>query len=234
MKEAIKPKSWCDSPYYVREISDLYKVGSRVDAWREFLLSEKIEVLRSMGMSVCSFNQHSLFENLIIMLNCTEEVAVAGVESIMRPGFECHVEFHRQSIHDVRAWAKLPLDLFADAQGFSEWKEWNEGGFQSDVLKFNLMPCFQIGIKKEWVVSANCFTFSHKIKVDKKSWPNEKKRFAQVAFNHPHLDRRFEGNQHVSSGVFPVDRKIAVIREELMAQAMIVCAEQAVTVCEEG
>ena len=92
----------------------------------------------------------------------------------------------------------------------------------------------QVGIKKTWVVSANCFTFSHKIKVDKKSWSEIKKRFAQVAFNHPHLDRRFEGNQHVSDGIFPVDRDIADIREELMAQAMVVCAKHSVTVQEEG
>jgi hypothetical protein len=232
MKEAIKPKDWCNSPYYVRDLADLYKVGSRVDAWREFLLSKKVDILRGLGMSVCSFNQHSMFENLIIMLDCTEDEAIAGVKSIMRAEFDRDVEFRRLSIHDIRAWAQLPLSCFADAQGFNDWTEWSDGGYQSDVLKFNLMPCFQIGIKKEWIVSADCFSFSHKIKVDKKHWPVEKKRFAQISFNHPHLDRRFEGNQHVSSGYFPVDKNIALIREELMEQAMVVCAKQGVVVQE--
>ncbi len=233
MKEAIKPKNWCNSPYYVREISDLYRVGSRVDAWREFLLSEKIEVLRGLNMSVCSFNQYSMFDSLIIMLDCSEESAISGIRSILRPGYEQEIEFHRESIHDVRAWAYLPLSCFADAQGFSE-RNPDDKLWQHDILKTNPMPQFQVGIKKEWIVSADCFAFSHKIKVDKKSWPVEKKRFAQVSFNHPHLDRRFEENQHVSDGMFPVDRDIAVIREELMAQAMVVCAKQAVKVQEEG
>lgn len=233
MKEAIEPKSWCDSPYYVREISDLYKVGSRVDAWREFLLSEKIEVLRSLKMSVCSFNQHSMFDSLIIMLDCTEESAVTGIRSIMRQDHEQEIEFRRKSIHDMRAWAYLPLGCFADAQGFGEWAK-DKDIWQHDILKFNPMPYFQVGINKEWVVSADCFSFAHKIKVDKKHWPVEKKRYAQISFNHPHLDRRFEGNQHVSSGIFPVDRGITAIREELMAQAMALCAKQAVTVQEEG
>ena len=35
MKEAITTKNWCDSPYYMRDLNDLYKVGSRVDAVRE-------------------------------------------------------------------------------------------------------------------------------------------------------------------------------------------------------
>jgi hypothetical protein len=233
MKEAIKPQGWCDSPYYVRDISDLYKVGSRVDAWRDFLLSEKIEVLRGLGMSVCSFNQYSMFDSLIIMLDCSEGSAISGILSIMRSGNEREIEFHRSSIHDVRAWAHFPLSCFADAQGFNEWVRDKEL-YQSDILKFNPMPNFQVGIKKEWVVSADCFTFSHKIKVDKKSWPYEKKRFAQVSFNHPHLDRRFEGNQHVSSGSFPVDRDIALVREDLMEQAMVVCSQHALTVQEEG
>lgn len=233
MKEAIKPKSWCDSPYYVREISDLYKVGSRVDAWRDFLLSKKIDVLRSLKMSVCSFNQHSMFDQLIIMLDCPEQEAVIGIRSIMLAGCETPVEFYRTSVHDVRAWASLPLSCFADAQGFNEWDR-DKKLWQSDILKFNPMPQFQIGVKKQWIVPADSFIFSHKIKVDKKSWPHEKKRFAQVSFNHPHLDRRFEGNQHISDGMFPVDRDIAAIREELMAQAMVVCAKHSVTVQEEG
>lgn len=231
MKEAIKPKGWCDSPYYVREISDLYRVGSRVDAWREFLLSEKIEVLRSLGMSVCSFNQYSMFDSLVVMLDCTEESAVTGIRSIMRQGHEQEIEFRRKSIHDMRAWAYLPLDCFADAQGFNEWAK-DKDIWQSDILKFNPMPYFQVGINKKWVVSADCFTFSHKIKVDKKHWPEAKKRFAQVSFNHPHLDHRFEGNQYVVDGTFPVDRDIAGIREELMALAMDVCAKHSVTVQE--
>lgn len=234
MKEAIKTKGWCDSPYYIREISDLYKVGSRVDAWREFLLSEKIDVLKGLNMSVCSFNQHSMFDRLIIMLDCAESEAIAGLKSIMRQELECGIEFRRRSIHDVRAWAYLPLSCFADAQGFNDRSEWDNEGFQSDVLKFNLMPCFQIGINKEWIVSKDCFVFSHKLKIDKKYHPSVRKRFAQISFNHPDLDQRFEGNQHVSDGMFPVDRDIAAIREELMAQAMVVCAKQAVTVQEEG
>ena len=202
MKEAKKPQNWCNSPYYVRELSDLYKVGSRVDAWREFLLSEKIEVLRELGMSVCSFNQYSMFGHLIIMLDCTEEYAISGIRSIMRPEHEQVIEFHRESIHDLRAWAYLPLSCFADAQGFNEWAK-DRDIWQKDILKMNPMPYLQIGIKKDWVVSPSCFTFSHKLKVDKESWPNEKKRFAQVSFNHPHLDRRFDGNQHVSDGMYP-------------------------------
>jgi hypothetical protein len=233
MKEAIKPKNWCNSPYYVREISDLYRVGSRVDAWREFLLSEAIEVLRGLNMSVCSFNQYSMFDQLILMLDCSEESAIAGIRSIMRRGYEREFEFRRDSIFDERAWAYLPLSCFADAQGFNE-RDQDQKLWPSDILKINPMPEFMVGIRKEWVVPASSFTFSHKIKVDKKNWPVEKKRFAQVAFDHLSLDRRFEGNQHVSSGIFPVDRDIAAIREELMAQAMVVCAKHAVTVQEEG
>jgi len=233
MKEAIKPKCWCDSPYYVREISDLYRVGSRVDAWREFLLTDKIEVLRGLGMSICSFNQYSMFDSLIIMLDCSENVAISGIRSIMMAGHEQEIEFHRDSIYDLRAWAYFPLSCFADAQGFNE-RNPDDKLWEKDILKVNPMPQFQIGIKKEWVVSANCFTFSHKIKVDKKSWPVEKKRYAQVSFNHPHVDRRFEGNQHVVDGLFSVDREIAVIREGLMAQAMVVCTKHAVMVQEEG
>lgn len=233
MKEAIKPKNWCNSPYLVREISDLYRIGSRVDAWREFLLSEKIEVLRSLKMSVCSFNQYSMFDQLIIMLDCSEESAIAGIRSIMRRGYEQEFEFHRDSIFDERAWAYLPLQCFADAQEFSD-RNPDDKLWQMDILKINPMPQFMVGIKKEWIVPADSFTFSHKIKVDKKNWPVEKKRFAQVSFNNPHLDRRFEGNQHVASGVFPVDRDIPLIREALMAQAMDVCVKHTVTVQEEG
>lgn len=229
MKEAIKPQNWCDSPYCVREISDLYRVGSRVDAWREFLLSEKIEVLRGLNMSVCSFNQYSMFDKLIIMLDCSEDAALSGIRSLMRQGHEREFNFRRESIFDERAWAYLPLSCFANAQGFNE-RDQDPKLWESDILKINPMPEFMVGIKKEWVVAANCFTFSHKIKVDKKQWPEIKKRFAQVSFNHPHLDQRFEGNQHVSSGIFPVDRDIASIKEELMEQAMLVCEKHAVTV----
>lgn len=232
MKMAKKRQNWCDSPYFVREISDLYKVGSRVDAWRAFLLSEKIEVLRGLGMSVCSFNQYAMFDNLIIMLGCPEESAISGMRSIMRPGHEREIAFHRCSIYDLRAWAYLPLSCFAEAHGFNEWAK-DKDIWQRDILKFNPMPYLQVGIKKEWVVSPDCFTFSHKIKVDRKSWPYDKKRFAQVAFNHPRLDRRFNGNQHVADGVFTIDKSIATIREELMAQAIEVCAKHAVTVQEE-
>lgn len=233
MKEAIKPKGWCDSPYLVREISDLYRVGSRVDAWREFLLSDKIEVLRALNMSVCSFNQYSMFDQLIIMLDCSEESAIAGIRAIMRQGYEQEFEFRRDSIFDERAWAYLPLSCFAAAQGFNE-RELGQKIWQMDILKVNPMPEFMVGIRKEWIVSLDSFTFSHKIKVDKKHWPVEKKRFAQVSFNDPCLDRRYEGNQHVASGIFPVGRDIADIHEELMAEAMMVCAKHAVIVQEEG
>ncbi len=229
MKKAIKPQDWCNSPYCVREISDLYVIGSRVDAWREFLLSEKIEVLRSLTMSVCSFNQYLMFDQLIIILDCSEKSAIAGIRSIMRKGYEQEFEFSRDSIFDKRAWTHLPLSCFADAQGFNE-RDQDQKLWQSDILKINPMPEFVVGIKKGWVVPADSFTFSHKIKVDTKNWPVIKKRFAQVAFNHPHLDRRFKGNQHVSSGFFPVGKDIAAIRGDLMQQALVVCAEHAVTV----
>lgn len=233
MREAIKTQSWCDSPYYVRELTDLYIVGSRVDVWRNFLLSDKIDVLRELEMSVCSFNRYSMFDRLIIMLNCSEDEAVKGIRSIMLDGDDTPIEFRRNSIHDDRAWAWLPLSCFTDAQGFNDWDRDKEL-WQDDILKFNPMPQFQIGIKKQWVVSPDCLVFSHKLKVDKKSWPHEKKRFAQVSFNHPDLDRRFKGNQHVVDGFFHSDKAIPEVREELTAKAMIVCAKHGVKVLGTG
>ena len=229
MKEAIRTTKWCDSPYYTRELSDLYKVGSRVDAWREFLLSEKIDVLRRLGMSVCSFDKYSYFESLVIRLECNDEAeAINGLKSIMLAGRYHDVNFYRNSIHDKRAWAKLPLSCFAIAEGFNDWSEFHNTPFQDDILKFNQMPCFQIGIEKEWVVSPSDFTFSHKLKDSRSSFG--KSRYAQISFNHPHLDRRFQGNQHVASGEFPRARKIDEVKNELMAEAMVVCAKHSVIV----
>jgi len=76
----------------------------------------------------------------------------------------------------------------------------------------------------------DCFTFSHKLK--KKSY-SEKARYAQISFNHPHLDHRFQGNQHVSSGEFQRERNIDDIRQELMAEAMDVCDKYSVIVRED-
>lgn len=228
MKEAIKTKDWVDSPYYLRDLTDLYKVGSRVDAWRDFLLSEKIDVLRKLGMLVMSFNQHDLFNRLIIRLDCSEDEAIAGIRSVMRPGHERDVSFFRRSIHDKTAWAYLPLSCFADAQGFNEWDRDKEI-WQSDILKFNQMPQLMVGVEKEWNVDPSCFTFSHKIR--RKTY-SARERYAQVSFNHPHLDQRFKDNQHVVSGTFPVDEEIKTIKNNLMELAMDVCAKQAVFVQE--
>jgi hypothetical protein len=177
-------------------------------------------------MLVMSFNQHDLFNRLIIRLDCSEDEAIAGIRSVMRPGHERDVSFFRRSIHDKLAWAYLPLSCFADAQGFNEWDRDKEI-WQSDILKFNPMPQLMVGVEKEWNVDPSCFTFSHKIRRRQYS---ARERYAQVSFNHPHLDQRFKGNQHVVSGTFPVDEEIKAIKNNLMELAMDVCAKQAVFV----
>ena len=228
MKEAIKPTQWCNSPYFVGELSDLYTLGSRVDAWRNFLLSEKIEVLKKLDMSVCSFNRYDMFDSLIIMLDCNEDEATTGVKSIMVAGCDYPVEFYRTSIHDLRAWATFPLSCFTEAEGFNDWKEFKL--WQRDILKFNPMPRFKIGINKKWVVPEKYFKFSHKLKLDHKSWPVEKKRYAQISFGHPQLDFRFENNQHVTSGFFDRNKPIAEVRETLMVEAAGVCKKNSVEI----
>jgi hypothetical protein len=169
-----------------------------------------------------------MFDSLIIMLDCSEDEAATEIKSIMVPGTERPVEFYRTSIHDLRAWATFPLSCFTEAEGFNDWKDFKL--WQDDILKFNPMPKFQIGINKKWVVAEKCFKFSHKLKLDHKSWPVEKKRYAQISFDHPQLDRRFENNQHVVSGFFDRNKSISDVREMLMVEAIVVCKKNSVEI----
>lgn len=220
MKEAIKKQNWCNdaNKKYARELDDLYKVGSRVDAWRDFFKSASCGMLKKLSGDIIYFNKFEYFERLICELKCTEGKAIASIEKVTLS--EPEINFLRDDIYDSRAWCRLPLSCFALTKGFNERTE--RDLMQWDVLKYNQMPEVQLGINKAWTVSRGWFKFSHKIKNDE--------RYAEISFNHPQLDKRFKGRRWCADGKFPRSATRQEMEAVLWGKVNTECQKHLVTV----
>jgi len=220
MKQAIKKKNWCNLPdsKYARETDDLYKVGSRVDAWRGFFGSPASRKIKKLPGNIIWFSKWEHFEKLIVEIDLPEDKAVKIIRKLMLHSEP--IEFLRSDIYDSRAWCELPLSCFVKTKGFN--KRTDNHIMQYDVLKYNQMPIVQFGIKKAWAVSRGCFTFSHKIKNDE--------RYAQLSFDHPQQDERFEGRRWVADGTFPRTATRREMEAALFAKAEAECREHMVTI----
>lgn len=220
MKEAIKKQNWCNDANrkYARELDELYKVGSRVDAWRGFFKSDPCKMLKKLSGDIIYFNKFEYFERLICELSCTEAKAIAEIKKVMLS--EPEINFIRDDIYDSRAWCRLPLSCFVSTKGFNERTE--RDMMQWDVLKYNQMPEVQLGINKEWVVSRGWFTFSHKIKNDE--------RYAEISFYHPQLDSRFKGHRWCAGGKFPRSSTRQEMEAALWEKVNVECKKHLVTI----
>lgn len=223
MKSAIKRDSWCDNPdtENSRELSDLYKVGRRVDAWRDFFHSRTVDMLMRLDGAILWFNRWEYFDRLICEFDCSKEIAVETITGLMIAGHELPMDFIRNDIYDSRAWCNLPLDCFVDAHGFSE--RTCDDIPQYEVLKYNQMPILQLGIKKvEWTVTLDCFTFSHKLK--------DGERFAQITFDHPQLRAHFKGRRWCADGKFDRSATRKQMEDALFAKVITECQKYQVEI----
>ena len=221
MNKSIKAP-WCDWPNkeYARNFEDLYKTGARCDAWRTFLQSETLAALKKIKGYVLYFNKYAYFDTLIIECGCTQKKLRTVIEPLMRPDHKLPVNCIRNDIYDNRAWARIPLDCFAEIRGCNDLS--GKRIFQYEVLKYNEMPVVQFGIKKPWVVKRECFTLTHKLR--------DHDRKATMIFNHPQLDFRFSGGRWVADQVFPREATRAEMTDELFAKVKTECAKHLVTI----
>ena len=218
----IKNPGWVDWPNhkYARDIEDLYKVGRRCDAWREFFRSETIEKLKKIKGYILWFNRYSYFERLICEFDCSEKKLRMTIESLMRTGHETPVTFVRKDIYDARAWADLPLNCFAEIDGCNERS--GEVLWQHHEILKNEMPIIQFGIRKRWVVSRDLFVLTHRLKYGE--------RFATMTFSHPQLDPRFENKRWVAEKTFHKEASRKEMTEALFAEVEQECTKYLVKI----
>ncbi len=231
MMKSIKAP-WCNWPSVsqAREIEDLYKVGARCDAWRAFLNSDTVKKLKRVKGYILWFNKWEHFDKLLCEFECTEKKLRAVIKSIMRPGHEMPIEFIRTDIYDAKGWTRLPLSCFAEIENCNE--RTGEEHWQYEILEKNEMPIVQFGLPMPWTVSRDCFTLTHCLKDDIAQGVCCRRRHAVMTFNHPQLDRRFDGKRWVADMIFPRESKRKEMTEKLFAKVKAECAKHLVTIKE--
>jgi hypothetical protein len=204
MSKGIKG-GWCISrdKEFAREVDELHKLSSRIDAWKLFLNSSTIRKLHKLKGHAIWFNRYEFFERMICEFDCSEKALREAICSMLRPKKRLDVRFHRNDIYDARAWCRLPLSCFIEVKG-------------SEV------PVIDFGVKLPWVVTRDCFTLTHRLK----RWF----RFAEMTFNHPQLNPRFEGRRWVADSRFPKEATRQEMTEALMADVKAKCAGHMVTI----
>lgn len=227
-QRTVEPR-WCTWPHreYRREMQDLYSLGARCDAWRQFMQSDVLKRLRKLKGYFIWFNRYEYFDKLIAEFDCSETALRRVIKSLMREEYrEQAFEFSRADIFDKRAWAHLPLSWFV--AGLDDFNTRDEGKqrWQHEILAANEVPELQIGVNLPMTVTANCFTLTHRLK--------NGKRFAQMTFNHPSLDSRFRGKRWVADRVFPREATRAEMYTELMKEATEKCRAYDVTILAEA
>lgn len=210
----------CPNVDYSTRASDLYTLGLRVDAWRQFLNSETIKKLNQLRCHILWFNQYEYFDALICEFDCPEDKLKSQLLKLILPGQEVNISFQRNDIYDPRAWCKLPLNCFVPMEKVNP--RYNQPVWNWEILDKNPVPEVSFGIKKPWVITKDCFTISHRIK--------RGHRFAEMTFSHPQLDDHFKNRRWVAEGAFPIECKRETMEAVLMAQVEDKCSKCMVTI----
>jgi hypothetical protein len=201
-----KVPNWITWPRrdYSEDITQLYRQGARCDAWRAFLQSKTVAAFKRVKGHVIWFNRYENFEKLIVEFDCSEAALRRVIAKLVRPAFRgLPFEFKRDDIYDARAWARLPLNWFAD-------------------IDEREIPVVQFGIRLPVSVPRSAFTLSHRLK-----WPG---RFAEMVFEAPWLDARFKGRRWAADGTFAKDATRAEMMASLFAQVESRCKAARVTI----
>lgn len=174
--------NWCDwpDPEYARELGDLNEMGIRCDAWRQFMTSDTLRALKEIDGNFIWFNRYEQYDKLIAYFPCSEERMRETLARLLRPDYrEKGFRFRRIDIFDKRAWIYLPVNWFVEA-------------LDGVICK---PPILQIGIDLPLTVRKAHFTMTHRLK--------DGGRFAEMRFNHPDLDERFNKRRWVTHQQFP-------------------------------
>lgn len=222
MKRVIP--NWCTWPNreYAYKIDDLRKVGARCDAWRAFFQSESIKKLRRLKGSVLWFNMYEYFDTLICEFECSEKQLRTALRGMMRPGKERPIEFKHEDIYNATAWAYLPLDCFVEASGFNARSSNDRPFSDSAVLEKHEIPNLRIGIKLPRSVPRSQFKLTHRLNGDR--------RFAEIHYYGPELERRFKDKRWCAEGTFPREATRQEMEAALFAKVEERCAEHMVTI----
>ncbi len=225
-KTAIKG-GWCSWPNreYMRPFTDLARMGARCDAWRAFLDSKTVAILRRMKGAVIWFNQYEAFDKMICEFDCSVARLAAVLSKLMLPDRRYRPTFTRNDIYDARAWAKIPLDCFVPVKDMKP-RTRLDGMWQNEVLPANEVPLLSFGVKVPWTVSRDCFTLRHRIK------RSDGRRYAVLTFSHKQLDPRFENRRWCADGTFPRDMELGAVRAALWEKVERECKQYLVTVTE--
>ena len=222
---AIKGGRWCSWPNrdYMRPFTDLARMGARCDAWRAFLDSRTVAILRRMKGSVIWFNRYEYFDKLFCEFDCSDARLAAVVSKLMPLNRRRRPTFKRNDIYDARAWANIPLDFFVPAKDMKPRTKMDQM-WQEDVLPANEVPLLSFGVRVPWTVSRDCFTLRHRIKGGE--------RFAVMTFAHPQLDPRFQNRRWCAEGTFPRDMTLDAVESALWDEVSDKCRDYLVTVME--
>jgi hypothetical protein len=231
-----KEVRWCDWPLpeHARELDELAKVGARCDAWRQFMKSEALAVIKMSVNPFCWFNAWENFDRLILELDCGEGELRAAINDRLRPQYkECSYGFKRMDIWDSRSWCTLPLEWFVEGMaGFGASRNGKRPDWPETVLTHNDMPVLQFGIKLPWTVGQECFWMEHKIKRDPWGSSTLEWREAFMFFDHPDIDKRFKGRRWAADGKFAVAATRSEMEEALWEVVLAKCKTSLVTVVE--
>jgi hypothetical protein len=221
----VKEPRWCNWPNrdYQRATTDLFQVGARCDAWRAFLSSDTMKRLNRVKGRIIWFNQYEYFDTLLAEFDCSEATLRKVIREILLPEFRDNAfAFRRKDIFDARAWATVPLNWFTQGlDGFQQRKD-DRRRFQNEVLEACEVPKVQFAIKLPWDVTSDYFTLKHRLK--------NGQRVAELLFDHPELDPRFQGRRWVADGVFPTATSRAEMLKALFRQAEEKCANHQVRI----
>jgi hypothetical protein len=201
-------------------LSDLGQVGFRCDAWRAFLESDTAAQFAKLKGHILWFNRYESFDKLLMEFTCSRKALRTAILSLMRPGNVLPVSFVRRDIYDSRGWATFPLTCFVPVEGLQP--RTHEPQWQSEVLPLGEVPEISFGIPMPWMVSQDCFSLHQRTK--------RGQRLTVMTFDHPSLDRRFNGRRWCAEMVFAAGTPSSEKRERLLETVRRECKKHMVTI----
>ena len=191
---------------------------ARCDAWRTFLSSETAAKLRKLRGHVLWFNKYEAFDKLLMEFSCAEKRLLETLRELV-VGNHTLPPFRRIDIYDSRSWLFLPLDWFVPISGMNS-RTFDER-WQNDVLRINEVPILQVGLRRPWTVTRDCFRV---IRCTKR-----RRRLAVMVFDHPDLDSRFAGKRWCAE-IECEGKDRHVIENDLFALTAAECQKHLVTI----
>lgn len=208
-----------------REMEDLLKYSTRMDALKQFLNEKNLRTLTRLKGHVISFGDHDMFGNLIADFECTAAELTKAIRSMLRVPRE--LTFVREDIYDSRAWCHLLLNDFVSFAGriINPKRQRDYNGHRAPEF----MPGLSFAIRNAvWDVNHSDF------KVERRQ--KHYKQICVMYFHHAQLNSGFcetgdkECRRWVGEMEIPEGNKLKDIEPLLFAEVEKECARHYVRI----